>query len=43
MCNERLVFYERPVLELISSEQIYKENPTKPEGDMTRIKSKLGM
>ena len=39
MCNERLEFLGDAVLELISSEQIYKENPTKPEGDMTRIRA----
>ena len=27
------------VLELVSSEQIYKDNPTKPEGDMTRMRA----
>lgn len=43
MCNERLEFLGDAVLELISSEQIYKENPTKPEGDMNKNKSKLGM
>ena len=39
MCNERLELLGDAVLELISSEQIYKENPTKPEGDMTRIRA----
>ena len=39
MCNERLEFLGDAVLELVSSEQIYKDNPTKPEGDMTRMRA----
>lgn len=39
MCNERLEFLGDAVLELVSSEQIYKENPKKAEGDMTRIRA----
>ncbi len=38
-CNERLEFLGDAVLELISSEYIYQTNPTKPEGDMTRIRA----
>ena len=37
--NERLEFLGDAVLELVSSEQIYKDNPTKPEGDMTRMRA----
>ena len=38
-CNERLEFLGDAVLELISSEYIFKENPRKPEGDLTRIRA----
>lgn len=38
-CNERLEFLGDAVLELVSSEYIYGENPTKPEGDLTRIRA----
>ncbi|MDO4166352.1 MAG: ribonuclease III [Eubacteriales bacterium] len=38
-CNERLEFLGDAVLELISSEYIYQDNPTKPEGDLTRIRA----
>lgn len=38
-CNERLEFLGDAVLELISSEQIFRENPKKPEGDLTRIRA----
>lgn len=38
-CNERLEFLGDAVLELISSEYIFQGNPTKPEGDMTRIRA----
>lgn len=38
-CNERLEFLGDAVLELVSSEFIFKENPTKPEGDLTRIRA----
>lgn len=38
-CNERLEFLGDAVLELISSETIFKANPSKPEGDMTRIRA----
>lgn len=38
-CNERLEFLGDAVLELISSEYIYQNNPTKPEGDLTRMRA----
>lgn len=38
-CNERLEFLGDAVLELISSEYIYQNNPTKPEGDLTRLRA----
>ena len=38
-CNERLEFVGDAVLELISSEYIFQENPQKPEGDLTRIRA----
>ena len=38
-CNERLEFLGDAVLELVSSEYIYQHNPTKPEGDLTRIRA----
>ena len=38
-CNERLEFLGDAVLELISSEKIFLENPKKPEGDLTRIRA----
>lgn len=38
-CNERLEFLGDAVLELISSEHIYQNNPTKPEGDLTRMRA----
>ena len=38
-CNERLEFLGDAVLELISSEYIFKESPQKPEGDLTRIRA----
>ncbi len=38
-CNERLEFLGDAVLELVSSEYIYGENPNKPEGDLTRIRA----
>ncbi len=38
-CNERLEFLGDAVLELVSSEYIFRENPDKPEGDMTRIRA----
>lgn len=38
-CNERLEFLGDAVLELISSEKIFKDNPEKPEGDLTKIRA----
>ena len=38
-CNERLEFLGDAVLELISSEYIFKENPGKPEGDLTKTRA----
>lgn len=38
-CNERLEFLGDAVLELVSSEYIFGENPKKPEGDLTRIRA----
>lgn len=38
-CNERLEFLGDAVLELISSERIFKDNPEKPEGDLTKIRA----
>lgn len=37
--NERLEFLGDAVLELISSEYLFKNNPEKPEGDMTRMRA----
>ncbi len=38
-CNERLEFLGDAILELASSEYIFKANPEMPEGDMTRIRA----
>lgn len=38
-CNERLEFLGDAVLELISSEQIFRDHPDQPEGDLTRIRA----
>lgn len=38
-CNERLEFLGDAVLELISSEYIFQNNPTSPEGDLTRTRA----
>lgn len=38
-CNERLEFLGDAVLELISSEYIFRENPTSPEGELTRTRA----
>lgn len=38
-CNERLEFLGDAVLELVSSGRIFRENPKKPEGDLTRIRA----
>ena len=38
-CNERLEFLGDAVLELISSEQIFRNHPDQPEGDLARIRA----
>ena len=38
-CNERLEFLGDAVLELISIEQIFRNHPDQPEGDLTRIRA----
>lgn len=38
-CNERLEFLGDAVLELVTSEYIFKGHPRMPEGDMTRIRA----
>ena len=38
-CNERLEFLGDAVLELVSSGRIFRENPKKPEGDLTRVRA----
>ena len=38
-CNERLEFLGDAVLELITSEKIFREHPKSPEGDMTRTRA----
>lgn len=38
-CNERLEFLGDAVLELISSEQIFRDHPDQLEGDLTRIRA----
>ena len=38
-CNERLEFLGDAVLELVSSEYIFRSNPRLPEGDLTRIRA----
>ncbi len=38
-CNERLEFLGDAVLELVSSEYIFRGNPTMPEGEMTRTRA----
>lgn len=38
-CNERLEFLGDAVLELISSEQIFRNHPDQLEGDLTRIRA----
>lgn len=39
--NQRLEFLGDAVLELVSSEYIYKHNPEMPEGQMTRLRASL--
>lgn len=38
-CNERLEFLGDSILELVSSEYIFRANPQMPEGDMTRTRA----
>ncbi len=39
--NERLEFLGDAVLELVSSEYLYRNNPDMPEGDMTRTRASM--
>lgn len=39
--NERLEFLGDAVLEMISSESLYKNNPRMPEGELTKLRSSL--
>lgn len=38
-CNERLEFLGDSILELVSSEYIFRNNPKMPEGEMTRTRA----
>ncbi len=40
-CNERLEFLGDAVLELISSDFLYRKYPEKPEGDMTKLRASI--
>lgn len=40
-CNERLEFLGDAVLELLSSDFLYKNYPTMPEGEMTKLRASL--
>lgn len=40
-CNERLEFLGDAVLELVSSEFLYKENPTVSEGELTKTRASM--
>ncbi len=40
-CNERLEFLGDAVLELLSSEFLFKNYPTMPEGEMTKLRASL--
>lgn len=40
-CNERLEFLGDAVLELVSSEYLYSENPEMPEGELTKLRASL--
>ena len=42
-CNERLEFLGDAVLELISSEYLFFENQTMPEGELTKLRASMGM
>ena len=39
--NERLEFLGDAVLEMISSENLYKSNPQMPEGELTKLRASL--
>ena len=40
-CNERLEFLGDAVLELVSSEYLFFENPTMPEGELTKRRASM--
>ena len=40
-CNERLEFLGDAVLELISSEYLFFENQTMPEGELTKLRASM--
>lgn len=40
-CNERIEFLGDAVLELVSSEFLYTEHPTVPEGELTRTRASM--
>lgn len=40
-CNERLEFLGDAVLELVSSEFLFFENPNMPEGELTRTRASM--
>ena len=40
-CNERLEFLGDAVLELVSSEYLFKESPHTPEGELTRTRASM--
>lgn len=40
-CNERLEFLGDAVLELVSSEYLYFENPVTPEGELTKLRASM--
>ena len=40
-CNERLEFLGDAVLEMVSSEFLYKNNPTIPEGELTKKRAAM--
>ena len=40
-CNERLEFLGDAVLELVSSEYLYFENPVLPEGELTKLRASM--
>ena len=40
-CNERLEFLGEAVLELVSSEYLFFENPKMPEGELTKLRASM--